>query len=72
MSDVRDRAFTLLVKKSEVKGFITFEDISDIAADCNLEIQDIDRLSSDILDYGIILREKDDLEKKRGIFFSLF
>ncbi len=72
MSDVRDRAFTLLVKKSEVKGFITFEDISDIAADCNLEIQDIDRLSSDILDYGIILREKDDLEKKEESSFLYF
>lgn len=72
MSDVRDRAFTLLVKKSEVKGFITFEDISDIAADCNLEIQDIDRLSSDILDYGIILREKDDLEKKEKSSFLYF
>ena len=72
MCDVRDRAFTLLVKKSEVKGFITFEDISDIAVDCNLEIQDIDRLSRDILDYGIILQEKDVLDKKGESSFLYF
>lgn len=72
MSGVRDNAFALLVKKSEVKGYITFEDISDIASDCNLEIQDIDRLSSDLLDYGIILQEKGNLEKTEESSFLYF
>ena len=72
MSGVRDKAFALLVKKSEVKGYITFEDISDIASVCNLEIQDVDRLSSDLLDYGIILQEKGNLEKAEESSFLYF
>lgn len=52
------QAFDFLVSLSMEQGYLLFDDIFPCSDKYNLDIQDIDRLTSKLLDNGIILYEK--------------
>ena len=52
------QAFDFLISLSAEQGYLLFDDIFPCSDKYNLDIQDIDRLTSKLLDNGIILYEK--------------
>lgn len=58
------QAFDFLVNLSIEQGYLLFDDIFPCSDKYNLDIQDIDRLTSKILDNGIILYENKPASKK--------
>ena len=58
------QAFDFLVNLSTEQGYLLFDDIFPCSDKYNLDIQDIDRLTSKILDNGIILYENKPASKK--------
>lgn len=58
------QAFDFLVSLSMEQGYLLFDDIFPCSDKYNLDIQDIDRLTSKLLDNGIILYEKKPAVKK--------
>lgn len=53
-----DKSFNLLMQKSKEQGYLLFDDIFKMAEDYELDVQDIDTLSSKILENGVILYEQ--------------
>lgn len=58
------QAFDFLVSLSAEQGYLLFDDIFPCSEKFNLDIQDIDRLTSKLLDNGIILYENKPTAKK--------
>lgn len=59
-----DKSFNLLMQKSKEQGYLLFDDIFKMSEDYELDVQDIDTLSSKILENGVILLEQKPVNKK--------
>lgn len=59
-----DKSFNLLMQKSKEQGYLLFDDILKMSEDYELDVQDIDTLSSKILENGVILLEQKPVNKK--------
>ncbi|WP_288957990.1 sigma-70 family RNA polymerase sigma factor [uncultured Treponema sp.] len=59
-----DKAFNLLMQKSKEQGYLLFDDVFKMAEDYELDVSDIDKLSSRILENGVILLDQKPVNKK--------
>lgn len=58
-NNVLHTALSDLVKTSETKGYLSFNDILDVTDEFDLPLDDVDRVSDRLLTMGIIIREDD-------------
>lgn len=55
--EARQTAYERLIQLSNVKGYITFDDVMDCTDDFSLPIQDVDWISSSLMRSGVIIYE---------------